>query len=152
MEPIDTALLVSPPAQLFVEVSYVYILTSSSFVSTQAWFRQAFCCTYGTRRKCRLSPGLDMLWPFILQPATSINSSKPASFAWGLHGSAVCSRTVPAPVFCCRCQVKLCRFSAPCQPAICAQVSGTSAPHFAHDLIYLRNSDLFRQKIPPVRP
>ena len=65
---IVTALL-APGRRSCLLKSYGYILTSSSFVSTQAWFRQAFCCTYGTRCKYHLSAGLDTLWPLILQPA-----------------------------------------------------------------------------------
>ena len=132
MDTIDTARLVPVLAQLFVEVSYGYIRTSFSFVSTQAWFRQAFCCTYGTRRKY-LSPGLDTLWPLILQPAwlasTSINSSNPQVLPGFARIRCLLQDCACATLFVetSRCQVKFSRFSAPCQPAICAQFSGTIA-------------------------
>ena len=117
VDTIDTARLVPVLAQLFVEVSYGYIRTSFSFVSTQAWFRQAFCCTYGTRRKY-LSPGLDTLWPLILQPAwlasTSINSSNPQVLPGFARIRCLLQDCACATLFVetSRCQVKFSRFSA----------------------------------------
>ena len=65
METIDTALLVPVPAQLFVAALDIYSISSSSFVSTQACFRQEICGTHGTRHKYQLSLALDTLWPLI---------------------------------------------------------------------------------------
>ena len=78
-----------------VEVFYVYIPTTSLFVSTQAWFRH--CFTHG-RRKFLISPGLEALWP-TLQPvrlAPISNGAKSAPIAW------VCADTLFAPDLCLR--------------------------------------------------
>ena len=132
---------------------------SSFFVSTQALFRQAFCCTYGTRRKYHPSPGLDTLLPLILALAwlasTSMNSSNPQACPGCARIHCLLQDQACAALFVetSRCQVKFSRFWAPCQPAICAQISGTIAQISAIARKYEKCAhacarfSLFRQKM-----